>query len=513
MNRILIQILVAFFFFSAKGQVDQANQYATTITQQELKELLTIIASDALEGRDTGSRGQKMAAAFLEEEFKTIGLKPVVPHNNNFSYRQSFVLEKYEEEAIYLHIKDKRFSLSDNILYKGKLNMSEPISSEVMYLPASMINKIDKFKLKGKVALISLIGINKPDYKLMAQKVYEKGSEMVVFIPFESERKFREHKRSNGRNYVKKHLGFEQKTDTDIPKGYFLASPKIFKDLTITDQGINIDLLSSSVTPTMVNEFNRNNYQIKYYASSPSEKIESENILGYLEGSDKKDEVVVIMAHYDHVGKKGEYIYNGADDNGSGTTAVLEIAEAFAIAKKEGHGPKRSILFLLVSGEEKGLIGSNYYTSNPIIPLSETVTSLNLDMIGRYDADHDLDRNFVYLVGSDKLSSELHELSEKANNTFTHLNLDYSYNEKNHPTQIYYRSDHWSFAKYNIPVIFYFSGLHDDYHRPTDTVDKIEFDLLQKRSQLVFYTAWIVANRNDRLVVDKIKKVELQIKH
>jgi len=237
--------------------------------------------------------------------------------------------------------------------------------------------------------------------------------------------------------------------------------------------------------------------------------LETENVLGFLEGTDKKDEIVIITAHYDHIGKRGEKINNGADDDGSGTTSVLKLAKAFVTAKNEGHGPRRSILFMTVTGEEKGLLGSKYYTNNPIFPLSQTVVDLNIDMVGRTDKAHENDREFVYLVGSDKLSSELHELSEKANSTFTNLSLDYTYNDQNHPERIYYRSDHWNFAKNNVPIIFYFNGVHEDYHRDTDTVDKIEFDLLQKRTQLVFYTTWIIANREQRLVVDKLRDTEI----
>jgi Zn-dependent M28 family amino/carboxypeptidase len=253
--------------------------------------------------------------------------------------------------------------------------------------------------------------------------------------------------------------------------------------------------------------------KITYATEMMISEVETENVLGYLEGSDKKDELVIVTAHYDHIGRNGEQINNGADDDGSGTTSVMEIAQAFVEAKKAGHGPRRSMLFMTVTGEEKGLLGSAYYTNNPIFPLENTVVDLNIDMIGRTDEAHVEDREFVYLVGSNRLSSELHDLSEEVNKTFTNLSLDYTYNDENHPDRIYYRSDHWNFAKNNVPVIFYFNGTHDDYHRPTDTVDKIEFDLLQKRAQLVFYTAWVVANRDNRLVVDQLEDEQLMESH
>ncbi len=237
----------------------------------------------------------------------------------------------------------------------------------------------------------------------------------------------------------------------------------------------------------------------------------SENVLAYIEGSEKPDEIVVISAHYDHVGVDANgNVFNGADDDGSGTVSLLEIAEAFMNAKKDGVGPKRSILFLHVTGEEKGLYGSRYYTENPVFPLENTVTDLNIDMIGRIDGSHQGEdkSNYVYLIGSDRLSSELHNISEEANSKYTKLDLDYTYNAKNDPNRFYFRSDHYNFAKHNIPIIFYFNGVHEDYHKPTDTPDKIEYDLMTKRAKLVFYTAWEVANRTERIIVDGVKEEE-----
>ena len=230
----------------------------------------------------------------------------------------------------------------------------------------------------------------------------------------------------------------------------------------------------------------------------------SENVVAYIKGSEKPDEIVVISAHYDHLGIDidGE-VYNGADDNGSGTVAVMAIAEAFQKAVEEGNGPKRSILFLHVTGEEKGLLGSKYYANFPIFPLKNTVADLNIDMIGRTDEAHEHDPNYIYLIGSDKLSTELHQLSEEVNAKFTKLNLDYKYNDDSDPNRFYFRSDHYNFAKNNIPVIFYFNGTHENYHRTSDTPDKINYELLVKRAKLVFYTAWEIANREKRIVVDK----------
>lgn len=245
--------------------------------------------------------------------------------------------------------------------------------------------------------------------------------------------------------------------------------------------------------------------------------IDSYNVLAYIEGSDIADEVLVITSHLDHIGVEVDgKINNGADDDGSGTVAMMEIAEAFIEAKEDGNGPRRSILFLHVSAEEKGLLGSKYYTDNPIYPLANTVANLNIDMIGRVDSLHTDQPDYIYLIGSDILSEDLHEVSEKANQDYVGLTIDYRYND---PTTLvyefgrwrenryYYRSDHYHFIKNNIPAIFYFNGTHKDYHAPTDTVEKINYALLEKRTRLIFHTAWEIVNRKERLTLKENSKI------
>jgi len=246
-----------------------------------------------------------------------------------------------------------------------------------------------------------------------------------------------------------------------------------------------------------------------YYQKVPSEAMkkygetlpDSENIMAYIEGTEKPNELIVISAHYDHVGTKNGVVYNGADDDGSGTVAVMEIAEAFQEAKKKGYGPKRSVLFLHVTGEEHGLFGSEYYSEHPVFPLENTVADLNIDMIGRDDAEN-RGKQYVYVIGSEMLSSELKKINVAANDKTVKLELNYKYDDPKDPQRLYYRSDHYNFAKHNIPVAFFFDGIHEDYHKPTDKPDKIDYQLLQKRAQLVFATAWELANRPDRIVVD-----------
>ena len=226
--------------------------------------------------------------------------------------------------------------------------------------------------------------------------------------------------------------------------------------------------------------------------------IRGENVLGFIEGSDLKEELIIITAHYDHLGKHDSLIFNGADDDASGVAGAMEIAEAFKLAKKDGKGPRRSILIMPVSGEEKGLLGSKYYTDNPVYPLNNTIANLNIDMIGRLDDWHSTG-NYVYLIGSDRLSYDLHNINEEVNTKYTKLDLDYKYNDEEDPNRYYYRSDHYNFAKNNIPVIFYFNGVHEDYHKPSDTIEKLDFSKIKTISKLVFLTAWELANREEKI--------------
>jgi Zn-dependent M28 family amino/carboxypeptidase len=233
--------------------------------------------------------------------------------------------------------------------------------------------------------------------------------------------------------------------------------------------------------------------------------LQSSNVIGVLEGSDLKDEYVFVTGHYDHLGKRDTVIYYGADDDGSGTVGVLEIAEAFVKAKQAGKGPRRTMVFMTVSGEEKGLWGSAYYSNHPIFPLDKTTVDLNIDMIGRVDTSrhHGDSSNYVYVVGDDKISTDLKLISEATNKKHTKMELDYKFNDPNDRQRIYFRSDHYNFAQKGVPIIFYYDGmLGGDYHRPTDTPDKINYNLMAKRAQLVFYTAWDMANRDQMLKRD-----------
>ena len=298
--------------------------------------------------------------------------------------------------------------------------------------------------------------------------------------------------------------------EDEMDRGYFLISMSMGEEILNTSEKQILNAIDKAKNGKYTALLKIGSGEVTFFASQHIEKVRTENVMGFIEGTDKKNECIVLTAHYDHIGVDGEEVNNGADDDGSGTVAIMEIAQAFSMAKKDGHGPRRSILFLAVTGEEKGLLGSEYYVNHPAVPIEKTITNLNIDMIGRIDSRHREDPEYVYLIGSDKLSKELHELSEKANATYTNLSLDYKYNADNDPNRYYYRSDHYNFAKHNIPIIFYFNGTHEDYHRPTDTVEKIEFELLKKRTKLIFHTTWEIANRANRIAVD-VTPEELEV--
>ena len=237
-----------------------------------------------------------------------------------------------------------------------------------------------------------------------------------------------------------------------------------------------------------------------------------ENILAYIEGTDKKDEVIVISAHYDHIGTSDKTFWkaceaigsnkvcNGADDNGSGTVALMEIAQAFQQAKLAGFGPRRSILLAHFDAEEIGLWGSLTYIQEPVVPLANTMVNLNMDMIGRRNQKYQgKNIDYIYLIGADRHSKDLHNISEQVNQKYSKLTLDYTFNRKDDPNRYYERSDQYHFARKGIPAIFYSGGSHEDYHKASDTADKIDYRLLQKRVRLVFYTAWELANRDHKL--------------
>ena len=464
-----------------------AQKYGASITEADLKENLTIIASDAMEGRETGKRGQKMAAAFIAAYFEDLDLKGPV----SGSHYQPVPL--FTTSAPVVAIKAGTTEISaDKYLFFGSGRTNGDVNLPLVFAGKGSVAELEKLDVKGKAVLVLLEAGGSIRNNAVLKKLREKGAR-ALFVAIEKSDEFA---RLSGmaRRFSEGSLSLKKPEAGEITGSFVLSAEAASQLFNTTFEKL---LKGKKIKPASVS----------YSISQTVSEVRSENILGFLEGTDKKDEVVVVTAHYDHIGisaqAEGDKINNGADDDGSGTVAVLAMAKAFSQAKKDGNGPRRSILFMTVTGEEKGLLGSEYYSENPVFPLDKTVVDLNIDMIGRRDPAHKDSPAYVYVIGSDRLSSELHTLSENTNKTYSNLVFDYLYNAEDHPDRIYYRSDHWNFAKKNIPIIFYFDGVHEDYHKPSDEVDKIEFDLLALRAKNVFYTAWEIANRDNRLVVDK----------
>ncbi len=482
------------------AQEDHSLKYAETINKDDLYGYLSIIASDALEGRETGERGQKMAAAFLEYQFAELGLKPIVDNNGKKSYIQPVPLEKSVPGETYLKVGDVKLENFDKLIYWGSKNIEEEKKFTAVFAGKGEEADYGNVSIKNEAVLI-FPGEGFQNWRTKADLARKNGATEVIMAIGENEASFSAMVGRFKRFLSGGSLGL--KSEDEATGGIMLVSPRSAADI----MGTELEDLQKAMESGRLKKIAKAEFAFK--AEREVTTIMSENVLGFLEGGDRKDEYIVITAHYDHIGRNGDAINNGADDDGSGTTAILELAQAFIKAKAEGNGPRRSILFMTVTGEEKGLLGSEYYVKNPVLPLEKTVVNLNIDMIGRVDEKHTDNPDYVYLVGSDRLSTELHQISEKINETYSQLTLDYTYNDEAHPDRIYYRSDHWNFAKNNIPIIFYFNGTHEDYHRPTDTIDKINFEQLVNRTKLVFHTAWVVANRDDRLVVDKIQDQQL----
>jgi hypothetical protein len=497
-----ILIIPAFFFstFAIAQKNKDAAKFAKTITQKDLKDQLTIVASAEMEGRETATPGQKRAAAYIESQFKEFGLLP----GNGNSFQQIYPVYQDELKSASLDLYnlnfayDKDFTVNLSSAVNGTFNINE-----VVFVGYGNSDKEkDDYKnltVKGKWVMLieaTAADIDKDENASSSnpRAVFAKinaatknGAIGVIVVSKNFQKTNRQPLQRKGSMYMKK-----QTTENAVPVisvSYQAAASMLTKFLNSYSALKNIA---------------QGNYatNIKLSIDKTTNNLESSNVIALLEGSDKKDEYIILTGHYDHLGKRDSIIYYGADDDGSGTVSVIEMAQAFAEAKKKGKGPRRNILFMTVSGEEKGLWGSEYYTMHPTVPLNKISVNLNTDMVGRIDPLYKGDSmNYVYAIGEDKLSSELIKITDSINKT-AKLEIDRRFNDPKDPNRFYYRSDHYNFAKNGVPIIFYFDGVHKDYHRSTDTVEKINFDLMEKRVHLIFNTAWIMANRNEMIKRD-----------
>ncbi|MBC8155347.1 MAG: M28 family peptidase [Bacteroidetes bacterium] len=514
---------------------NKALDFAQTITAADLEKHLRVLAADDMQGRETGTPGQKRAAEYIAKQFTADGLKPIVPGTDGtLSYSQPFSLYRKTWGEFYVKVGDKKMVYGTDFTTNGLVSIPTETAYETVFVGYGISDaKYDDYAnldVKGKAVVIldgepkmangqSVVGGSADPSKwgladgLRAKTslAKDKGAAQILVISAESVEGYKQllAQRSAMQGRFNR-LSLKSGAENTGSVGVFLVSQEVGAMLLGT-KAATFKKTVEQIGRTGKTTAGSLKGQMSVKAERKEEAVQTENVMGFIEGSDKKEEVVIISAHYDHIGVSADgQVNNGANDDGSGTVSVLEIAQAFQEAKNAGNGPRRSMLFLTVTGEEKGLLGSQYYADmSPVLPLANTVCDLNIDMVGRVDDLHQGkadSTNYIYAIGSDKLSSDLHKISEATNQQYTQMSLDYKYNEPNDPERIYYRSDHYNFAKNRIPIIFYFNGLHSDYHKPGDDVEKINFKLAEKTARLVFLTAWDVVNRDQRLVVDSYKK-------
>lgn len=476
MKRLLLP-LILFVSIGATAQVKEKKirEYAKTIKVKDLKKKLSVIASAEMEGRGTATEGQRKAAAYIIGQFKAIGLLP----GNGNSYEQVFNVYQDSVTSHSFVTNGKTLEVGKDYSFTVTSVPSGSFGIENIYFAGTGSLDTTNLPVSGKWVMIDESGFAAMRLKIAQLRRREAKGIIVVSKNFPRRTPFAP-KSSLYKN-----------ANAEFP--YFTIS------YNAAAQMLNKSSLDSASFVSLVKEAYATNTSINITKQKIT--LQSTNVLGLLPGTDRKDEYVFLTAHYDHIGKTADGVINyGADDDGSGTTGIIEIAEAFAEAKKKGHGPRRSIVFMAVSGEEYGLWGSEFYSDNPVFPLEKTTVDLNIDMIGRIDPKYTGDSlNYVYIIGDDKLSSDLRPITDSVNNKYLNMELDRRFTDVSDPNRYYYRSDHYNFARKGVPIIFYFNGTHADYHRPTDTIDKINFGLMEKRTKLVFYTAWEMANRDQML--------------
>ncbi|HEY1062397.1 MAG TPA: M28 family peptidase [Daejeonella sp.] len=486
-------LLFAVISIQCIAQDPAAQKYAAEINAKRTKKHLKVLASDKFEGRETGKRGAEMAVAYLASEFRK--LKLIAPVKG--SYLQDVELIETSIIVNSLEVNGSKLQYGTDFSFTGSGEAKTINADEIIFIGSGTESNLKNTAIADKVVLLKQDG---ESAEITRRLNFVKSKKPKLIIAVNAAKTRTPHSHLSGaslsvKNGIRESIPMRENTPGVIQIGSEIAdkilsrSGKIFEEL---NAGNGSQLVKVDV---------KLNYE------PVKRELKSSNVLGYLEGTDLKDELLVYSAHYDHIGLNPEggkdKVFNGADDDASGTSGVLAIARAFAKAKKEGNGPRRSILFLMFTGEEKNLLGSEYYSINPVFPFAKTITNLNVDMIGRIGEEYQSSpdsTNYCFLVGADRLSTDLHKISENANAVYTRMKIDYKHNAPD--DQIYYWSDHYNFAKNGVPVIFYYNGKHADYHKGSDDISKINFELLAKRAQLAYYTGWDLVMRDKRPVVD-----------
>lgn len=521
MRKIFLPLLFIGTLFSGCSVAQLPSKYASQISEESTRKHLTTLASPEFEGRGTGQLGGMKTANYIADQFRAYGLQPLVGD----SYFQPVKLVRTSYKVEEFRIGDQTLVNGKDVFVQGDNTFGRFDAEEIVFvgfgIEDAKYNDLAGLSLAGKVVLLlnegepvdltgnSVITGNSQKSGWSTNRFQRlqnilKHNPKLVFATGEGAAELIA--RANNRNMAGR---FSLDNGNTAPSGNPNAqAPVAHLQIAAADQilrmaNTSVAQFQENANSTLEPASTTIKFPIRTAVGVHTEQFNDPNVLGLVEGTDLKDEIVVVGGHYDHDGilPDGTF-FPGADDNGSGTVAVLELARAFAEAKKDGNAPRRSILFIAFAAEERGLLGSKFYAENPILPLKNTVACINIDMIGRIDDKHlHGDHNYIHVIGVNRLSSGLKPIVEAANKSIG-MKLDYEYDAPDEPMRLYYRSDHYNFAAKGIPSLFFFSGLHPHYHTPEDTVDKIDFPMMVKREHLIFNTIWDIANRDERLKVD-----------
>ena len=500
-----------------------------TISATQMKDYLTFIASDEMEGRDTPSRGLDTTAKFIAMNLSKWGFKPA---GDNGTFFQRIDLKRDRIDAAQTRVEFNGRVLTpgtDYIPVGGSGNFSGQLvfAGTGWFVKSKQMDAYNGIDATGKIAVVigtpntpprgvARIDLGKQGEEYMNATDYARkaGAVAIVYIPdfqyLANWDRNRQRVMERGTTVVAKF-----QTPTNAPFPSIVVSPEVANAILSGEKQSASALFNASYGQSLPASFVLGTTKtMTLNLNSKSETVPTQNVVGIWEGSDPvlKNEYVAVGAHYDHVGicapNGPDTICNGADDDGSGTTAILSMAEALA---KASTRPKRSVLFVWHCGEEKGLWGSRYFTEYPTVPIDHIVTQLNIDMIGRSKKEGDTNPrnkdltgpNDVYLIGSTMMSTELGELVKSVNKSYLNIGYDTRYDDPADPNRFFYRSDHFNYARKGIPIIFFFDGVHEDYHQPGDSPDKIDYQKMEKITRTVYMTLWELTNRAARVKVDK----------
>jgi len=507
MRRFLLPLIVFSLASSQTKGPDKGSQIGyESITANDLRAHLTFLSSSELEGRETTYRGQKVAAQYIAAVFWKLGLKPA---GGDGSFLQPFSVIVTKPSAhttltVASGSTRQQFTFGKDFLTTATRETTVTASALLVGFQDASLTKDQLETLAGKVVVL-FSGRRVPASDTAAGRAsrrfsrFPQAAATILILDEAAGATLESQARAMANTLEKGQMVLKDAP----PRGFRSSAPVITVGSEVASvllrqfKGTPGDLRRIIAADTMFRPTALDGITATINVKASIEEKTSENVAALLEGSDPKlkNEYVVFTAHYDHVGVSAVdgAIYHGADDDGSGTSTILELAEAFVLNPVK---PKRSLLFMTVGWSEKGLLGSSYYSDHPLFPLEQTIANINMDMVGRIDKKHTdaNDKRYVYVIGSDKISMELDSLVTGANKQTVRLSLDYLYNDDNDPNQFYRRSDHYNFARKGVPIVFFFTGVHEDYHRPTDTVDKILFENMVDIGRLAYVTGWKVAN-------------------